>query len=125
MSAPGTAPRRLMIVEDEALVAYDLKDMVEGMGHEVICLAATVDEALRRLDDAAPLPHAVLLDANLRGRSAAPVARRLRQLGIPFLLSSGYSREYLERAGLVAPTLGKPCRALQLERSLESLWAAH
>ncbi len=68
----GCGPLKLMIVEDEALIAMSLEDILIELGHEVMCVAYTVEEAVSALDRPGPAPQAVILDANLGGRSARP-----------------------------------------------------
>ena len=99
-----------MVVEDEALLALDLEVRLRRHGWQVLGPVATVAQALRLLDGAGrALPEVALLDANLRGEPATPVAERLRALGVPFVMSSAYDGARLAALGLgEAPALGKP-----------------
>lgn len=90
-----TFPQRLpddrvsvLVVEDEMIIALDVQMMLEDNGYRVLGPAGSVDGALRLLDDLRP--DVAVLDGNLRGRPITPVARRLRSLEIPFVLSSAY-----------------------------------
>ena len=90
-----TFPQRLpddrvsvLVVEDEMIIALDVQMMLEDNGYRVLGPAGSVDGALRLLDDLRP--DVAVLDGNLRGRPIIPVARRLRSLEIPFVLSSAY-----------------------------------
>ena len=68
---------RILIVEDEALIAWMLADCLEGAGHEVVGPAATMAEALA-LCEGAPPPELALLDIDLRdGSNGVDVARAL------------------------------------------------
>lgn len=78
----------VLVVEDEMMFAFDLQMMLEDNGYRVLGPAASVDSALTLLEDACP--DVAVLDGNLRGRPVVPVARRLRCLEIPFVLSSAY-----------------------------------
>jgi DNA-binding response OmpR family regulator len=97
---------RVLIVEDEFFIAMDNQFVLEEAGFEVGGVAATVQEAEQFIDrngwDAA------ILDANLNGVSAEPIAKRLRQCGVPFLVLSGYSSDQMKGALADAPFLSKP-----------------
>jgi two-component system, response regulator PdtaR len=108
----------VLIVEDEFLIALDLKDMLERNGHSVIGPAASVDAALRLLET--ERPDVAVLDMNLRGRLVTPVAERLRGVGIPFVVSSAYpSFLFHDNESLLgAEHLGKPVNEASLLAAL-------
>lgn len=110
---------RVLIVEDEYMIALDAAAALEHAGCEVVGIAATVNKALRLLDD--ERCDAVVLDANLWGDSAEPVAAALLQRGIPYLVVSGYSTG--QRPGLLAtaPFLSKPCAPAELVAAVLAL----
>ena len=97
---------KILIVEDEAVVAFEIRDILQGAGFEIAECAGSVDKALSVLKDSDC--DIAILDANLRGRSVEPVARALQQHGKPFLFVSGYQRAYLPEAFADAPLLPKP-----------------
>jgi DNA-binding response OmpR family regulator len=113
ISNEGLAGLRILVVEDEMLIAMLLEEMLEMLGCEVVGPAATLDEAVaavpaNRFDGA-------LLDANLHGRDSSPVAEALREHGIPFILVTGYGRSDLEPTALrAAPRVRKPFGFQQL-----------
>lgn len=79
---------RVLVAEDESLIAFDIALMLEGFGCEVIGPLARIDDVPRaaraeRLDGA-------LLDVNLRGRQIFEVLPELLALGVPVVLTSGY-----------------------------------
>lgn len=78
----------VLVVEDEMMIALDIQMMLEDNGYAVLGPAGSVEGALRLLEDARP--DVAVLDGNLRGQPVVPVAKRLRSLGIPFVLSSAY-----------------------------------
>ena len=78
----------VLVVEDEMIIALDVQMMLEDNGYQVLGPADSVEGALRLLDELRP--DVAVLDGNLRGRPVIPVARRLRSLEIPFVLSSAY-----------------------------------
>ena len=99
--------RRVLIVEDESLVAMLLETILEDMGCTPVGPAATVDEALRLAADAEPI-DAALLDVNVAGRQVFPVAEALRDRGVPFVFSTGYGEGGLPDEWRGQPTLQKP-----------------
>jgi DNA-binding response OmpR family regulator len=112
-----TAERlRILAVEDEALIAMELEDLLEDLGHEVIGPAATVEDALGLLERARP--DAAIVDANLGGVSAEPVVEALTAAGIPVVLASGYDAQELKKLGLGAPMVGKPYSRRELAEAL-------
>src|SRR5690606_28701228 len=80
---------RILIVEDELLVALELETMLGSLGCEVVGPAARLEKALN-LAETEELDGAVL-DVNLRGKPVYPVAAALGARGIPFIFSTGYS----------------------------------
>jgi CheY-like chemotaxis protein len=97
---------RLLVVEDEPLIALDLADMLEKAGAEVVGPVGTVSGALESIDSGGL--DAVLLDANLHGASVDAVASALTRRQIPFVFVTGYGRSGLETAFKHAPVLTKP-----------------
>jgi CheY-like chemotaxis protein len=110
MSVPQNAAPRIMIVEDEALVALMVEDMLTDFGCEISGSFGAVDEALAYLKDATTPPPALdgaVLDVNIGGTMVFPVAERLRAAGIPFVFATGYAA--LPRQGFEEITvLNKP-----------------
>lgn len=116
------AGRRILIVEDELLLALDLQMIVEGLGATVVGPAASVEAALTLLRENAP--HAALLDANLRGKRVTPVAEALKERGIPFAMVTGYGRLALADAILEdAPRVRKPFNPHDIRQALSELLA--
>ena len=104
--------KRLLVVEDEFVIALDLQNLLEAAGHEVVALAASVPDALALLAAGAPgqqqsLDGAVL-DVNLRGEPATPVADALAARGVPFVFVSGYGAAGRPPGHEAAPVLAKP-----------------
>ena len=108
--APPSRGRLVLVVEDEALLALDLRRRLEWHGWRVLGPAATVAQALRLLEGG-EVPDVALLDVNLRGEMVGPVVERLRVLGVPFVLASAYDDAQLAAMGLAGvPAVGKPTR---------------
>jgi CheY-like chemotaxis protein len=99
--------RRLLIVEDELLIALELQSIVEQLGGTVVGPAGSVENALQLLSGTTP--DAALLDANLREGRVTPVAQACRDRSVPFALVTGYGRLELEEPLLQsAPRVRKP-----------------
>ena len=101
------AGRRVLIVEDESLVAMLLETILEDMGCVPVGPAATVDEGLQLANDSEPV-DAALLDVNVAGRQVFPIAEALRARGVPFVFSTGYGEGGLPDEWRGLPTLQKP-----------------
>ncbi len=116
--------RRLSIlaVEDEAMIALELEDMLEELGYEVIGPAATIEAALQLLERSSP--DAAVVDANLGGETAKPIVDALRAEGVPVVLASGYEAHELRSFGLEGHLVRKPYNTLDLAKALEAVCAA-
>ena len=109
---------RVLVVEDETLVAILLEDMLTDLGHQVAALASRLDAALQ-LADSANFDVAVL-DVNLGGTTRSfPVADRLRERDVPFVFATGYGKAGLNGQSDGVPVLEKPFRRQDLARALE------
>ena len=99
--------RRVLVVEDDPLIAMELADLLATGGVEPLGPVPTIQAALATL--AAAQPDAVVLDLNLRGERSTPVARALLAAGVPFVLTTGYARSQLDEPDLLdAPLVPKP-----------------
>ena len=112
------AGQRVLIVEDEALVAMELAQILTAAGAQVIGPTGDIDEALA-LVEAGGVDRA-LLDINLAGRPVAPVASALTLKTIPFVYLTGYQEADVEGG----PVLRKPASAAALLGALASQVAA-
>ena len=110
--------QRILIVEDEPLIAMMLEDFLEELGKELVGTCDTVQSALATIAD--ERPDAVILDINLSGGEKAwPVADALAGQGIPFILSSGADEVVDEHAD--RPRLTKPYTMDGVEKALGGL----
>lgn len=113
---------RILVAEDEPLVAMLLEDVLLDAGASIIGPVATVAEALR-LVAAEPLDCAVL-DLNLTGETCLAVADALVERGVPFLVATGYGGDApLPRHGGVL-VLQKPYDPVELIAALHGLRSA-
>lgn len=102
-----SARARVLIVEDEALVAFALEEMLGDFGYEVIGPAPNVQAALKLVE--AEKIDAAILDVNLGGETIEPVATALAGGGVPFVFTTGYtSASALPQAFKDRPSLNKP-----------------
>jgi DNA-binding response OmpR family regulator len=114
LNPPG--PRRVLVVEDDALIAMLMEDMLVELGFEVVGPANRLHGALA-LAQAEDFELAIL-DVNLGKEQSFPVADVLRQRGIPFIFATGYGTDGLSAAYRQAITLPKPFEAGQLEKAI-------
>ena len=113
MSVEGT---KVLLVEDEAIIAMTAEDMLEELGCETVATAMTVNEALDAVEreefDLA------LLDINLNGTESLPVAERLREAGRPFIFTTGYGSAGCDEAFSDVPLVTKPYQIGDLEAAI-------
>jgi CheY-like chemotaxis protein len=115
------AGRRILVVEDEMLVALLLHDMLIDLGCRVVGPAASVAEALEMIETR-PL-DAAMLDVNLGGQMSYPVADALIARNLPFVLSTGYASNRLQEGYRRLPALQKPYHATELCEALTTVLA--
>ncbi len=115
--------RRVLVVEDEALVSMLVEDGLLEAGARVVGAASSVDEALRLIEGAACEGglSAAVLDFDLSGEAVMPVADRLDALGVPFLFATGYGDRCDRGRHAAAPTLAKPFDPESLIALVETL----
>ena len=97
---------RVLLVEDEYLVAILVEDMLGDLGHVLAASAGRLEEALALLETAAF--DVALLDLALGGAASYPVAHRLAARGIPFAFVTGRLSDDIDPAYAAAPVLQKP-----------------
>lgn len=103
----------VLIVEDDALMANELSALVSGGGGSVLPVAADGGTALTILDESRP--DAVLLNVGLAAGRGMDVARRLRELDLPFVVASTFNRHDVVSTELSAvPYFSKPCQAKEV-----------
>jgi CheY-like chemotaxis protein len=128
MTAPDDEPigaplegLRVLVVEDEMMIAMMLEDLLDGFGCRIVGPAADITKALALI--AAEAIDGAMLDVNLAGRAVDPVADELARLGIPFIFVTGYGRRELQENHNSRPTLAKPFRRLELQRIMTATFA--
>lgn len=111
--------RRILIVEDESLVAMLLETILEDMGCVTVGPIANIDDALALLaSDEAETLDGALLDVNVAGREVFPVADVLKARGVPFVFSTGYGQGGLPDEWRTHATIQKPFTEAAVEQAL-------
>ncbi len=111
--------RSILVVEDDPLLAMDLEWTLKQAGFAVIGPAITTTEAFDLLR--AHSPDLIILDLNLGGEMAFPVADHLANTGIPFLILSGHSRRMMPAQHRNWPFVQKPYVAATLLRKVRAM----
>jgi CheY-like chemotaxis protein len=94
------------VVEDEAIIAILMEDLLDDLGCDVVATAGTLEDAVEAAGTGAF--DLAFLDVNLRGVPVYPVADVLRARGIPFAFVTGYGSTGVAAAHAEAPILRKP-----------------
>lgn len=116
-------PNRILIVEDEPLIAMMLEDFIEVLGKEVAGTADSVSDALRLIEGGGI--DAAILDVNLRGGEKSwPIADALAAQGTPFLFASGGTSDLIADPHRDRVVLTKPFTMDAIERALNGLTPA-
>ena len=110
--SPSLTGKRILIVEDEPLMAMDMQSMLSAAGCEPVGPAGTLDDA-RRLLGAATC-DAALVDVNLKGQPIEGLLPLLREAGVPFAFVTGYGPKVLSKIFEETVTISKPFSAEQL-----------
>jgi DNA-binding NtrC family response regulator len=113
---------RVLIIEDEMLVAMSIEDTLSDAGFSVAGITARVSDALALLEHHNGIDAAVM-DLNLAGEASGPIADRLEELGIPFLVITGYGRAGLPAHHKKAPVIAKPFEPEGMVTTLKNLLA--
>jgi CheY-like chemotaxis protein len=120
MNSPFSG-RRVLLVEDDMIVAWLLEDMLADLGCAIVGPAARVNQALAMID--AEAVDVAVLDVNLNGQMSYPVADALAARGVPFVFSTGYNKDRLLDGYRTFPVLQKPYHRAELENTLARLLA--
>ena len=109
-------PLKVLVVEDESIVALDIETMLEELGCVVV---ASVPRLWKALDVASALDFDLaVLDINLAGEVVYPLAFRLAERGTPFLFTTGYSTASLPNELRDRPLLRKPVGLAGLKKAV-------
>ena len=114
-------PHRVLVVEDEPLLALDLESELSAAGFDVVGPAASVARALGLIDELGC--DTALLDVNLGLETSEAVALALRARGTPFVVMSGYAQDELPAALIAAPFVSKPVKSADLLLAFRQLFS--
>jgi CheY-like chemotaxis protein len=114
--SPASKQLRVLVVEDEILIAMLLSDMLAELGYDVVGPVSDIERAVLAVD--AGGFELAILDVNLNGRRSSDVADKLKTQKIPFIFATGYSFKAPEGFENV-PTLQKPFQLHDLRRALD------
>lgn len=107
---------RVLIVEDEPMIAMFIADCVEESGHEVVETASNIRDALAKA--ATAQVDLALIDMNLNGQIAHALPVALKARGMPFAFVTGYGQEGVLEQFNDVPVLTKPFRSRALAELL-------
>jgi two-component SAPR family response regulator len=119
MTTDSLAGRRILVVEDEMVIALEIEETLQALGCAVVGPVSKLDAALRLASEEAL--DAAFLDVTIRGGYVYPVAERLLARGIPFVLASGYGKWVLPETLRDQPRLTKPFTRQDLEEQIKLL----
>ena len=115
---PPTTARRVLVVEDDPIVAMLVEDIVRDMGHDVL-INLTLEHAMFEIEDGQI--DAVLLDMHLRGEDARPILLDLLARVTPFMVLSGSDQSGLRGEFPGIRFLAKPFGRNDLEAAVRDL----
>lgn len=115
--APSLRGRRVLIVEDNYLLADDMRADFERAGAKVVGPIARLADALLLVEHGEPLDEAVL-DINLEGETVYCVADALRARDIPFVFATGYDAEFIPLAYTTVIRCKKPVDTSKVSKAL-------
>jgi two-component SAPR family response regulator len=109
---------RVLVVEDEMLVAMDIAALLQDIGCRVVGPVGQLSEALPLAREAEL--DAAILDVNLENEGVEPVAAELARRSVPFVFATGYVRDDLPPRFRDRPVLEKPFTREDIETAI---WA--
>ncbi|MGK7652411.1 response regulator [Roseovarius sp. B08] len=111
---------KVLVVEDEVIIAFGYVHALENQGYEVLGTAGSNAQALKILQEHSP--DLALLDVNLNGEESEPVASALANLGVPFLVLTATPSASITGPNLrSAPMLAKPVSDASLLQALQKI----
>lgn len=118
LATNNLAGLQILVVEDEALVAMLIEDVLTDIGCSVVGIASTFTEGMEYANRLAF--DAAILDVNLQGQQSYPIAGTLAGRHVPFIFVTGYGEASILEELKHIQVIRKPFRRRDLERALSS-----
>lgn len=109
---------KVLIVEDESLIAMFIEDTLSDIGCEAVSIASSLDDAMTKVTEVEC--DIVMLDVNLAGKDTFALAETLSKKNRPFIFSTGYGNAAIPAHLKHIPVLQKPFREGELEEKLKT-----
>ena len=116
-----SASLSILVVEDEPLISMMLEDFLDSLGHRVHATCESVGEAVKAVESGGF--EFAILDVNLKGENVWPVAERLRDRKVPFVLATGGHVDPPPAEFASVPVIEKPYTIDRLNPAIESAFA--
>ena len=113
---------RILVVEDETMLFFLAEDMLTELGCSAVLHACRVKDALALL--AQQSPDVAMLDVNLAGEQAYPIAEKLVAQKVPFVIATGYGSEGISSDWAARPEIQKPFTMDMLARAITAALAS-
>jgi CheY-like chemotaxis protein len=120
MTGETAPPLAILVVDDEAMIAMLLRDILEDRGCEVVGPAGAVAPALALIQAGGRALDGAILDINLRGELVYPVADVLIQHGVPFVFVTGYAKHQIDPRYAKIIALPKPFPSATIDRLIRT-----
>ena len=112
---------KILVVEDETMLFFLAEDMLTELGCATVLHASRVRDALALL--AGERPDVAMLDVNLAGEQAYPIAEKLAEANVPFVFATGYGSEGIPPSWSSRPVVQKPFTLDMLGRAIAAALA--
>ena len=116
-----SASLSILVVEDEPLIAMMLEDFLESLGHRVHATCESVSEAVKAVDMGGF--ELAILDVNLKGENVWPVASRLREKKVPFVIATGGHVDPPPAEFQTVPVIEKPYTIDRVNPAIDAAFA--
>ncbi|MFM6950877.1 MAG: response regulator [Novosphingobium sp.] len=106
--------KRVLVLEDEPIIAMLLEELIEAAGGTAQCVTslAGADKAIAEIP-----PDLAVLDINIHNQTSFDLARQLADRGVPFIFASGYGKQVVPPEMGQVPTVTKPYGLDELDRA--------
>ncbi|MCB0311017.1 MAG: response regulator, partial [Bdellovibrionales bacterium] len=121
VSALNTAAKNILLVEDEIIIALDLKRILEEAGYNVIGPVSKVHDALEIIES--QKIDAAFLDVNLGEEKGFPIAQLLKERSLPFVFTTGYGSDDIPSEFSGVPHAIKPVNDRQVTDILQEFFS--